>query len=121
MKQRMQIPGAARAYSVACMATGMLLAGGLMVQQANASLPLAGSAITLVSLSVSNARPYLAHDWGDEAEKNGRSIVFPPLQQHITPGQSGQLNNPAPATTTPLNGETVYSESLSCHPGCKRA
>lgn len=121
MKQRMQIPGAVRAYSLAFMATGMVLAGALMVQQAKASLTLADSGIMLVSLSVSNARPYQAHDWGDKTDKNGRSVVFPPVQQHNTPGQSGQLNNPAPGTVLPLNRGTVYSEPLSCHPGCKLA
>lgn len=58
-------------------------------------------AVKLVNLSVSSPLPYLVHDWADEAAENNT-------------GSSS-------ATVLPLNGEAVYSEPLSCHPGCKRA
>lgn len=122
MKQPMRFPDAVRTCSLAMAATVIFLAAVLMVPQAQASRPLANSGVTLVSLGVGNPQPYLARDWGDEAgNKTGRSAVFPPVQQQITPGQSGQLNNPAPATVVPLHRETVLSEPLNCHPGCKLA
>ncbi|WNN46700.1 hypothetical protein [Winslowiella toletana] len=117
MKQPMRFSDAVRTCSLALAATGIVLAAALMVSQAQASVPLADNGVTLVSLSVSNPQPYLAHDWDSEAgNKNGRSsAVFP-----FAPDKSGQMKELAPATMPP-NSETVYSEPLSCHPGCKRA